>query len=183
MQTNALLRAGVTPDNLWFDKKSGKSTQRVGLQNALVDARPGDVLVVWKLDRLSRSLRDLMDVSDQLAKDGIELRSLHENIDTSSPMGKFFFHLMAALAEFERSLISFRTSEGMQEAKREGQKFGPAPKLSAKQLKQVIDQLRAGENVPTVAKRFKVSRQLVYSRVLETTGKRLWRAYRKVKNK
>ena len=107
--------------NLYSDKRSGATVaRRRGLEHALMDCRPGDVLVVWKLDRLSRSPKDLVMLSERLAAEGIELRSLHEQIDTTSPMGKFFFHLMAALAEFERGLIGFRTKKGMEAARARG---------------------------------------------------------------
>ena len=175
MQIRALIKAGVKPDDIYSDKLSGGTLKRSGLRDALNDCRSGDILVVWKLDRLARSLKDLIDLFEALEADGIELRSLHEQIDTTTPIGKFMFHLTGALAEFEKSLISFRTSEGMKVAREKGQKFGPAPKFGAKEVKQAIKMLKSGKTVPDVAQHFSVSRQLIYPKVLAATGgKKLW---------
>jgi len=181
MQMEALIKAGVHPDHLYTDKQSGKSMRRKGLEHALLDARPGDVLVVWKLDRLSRSLKDLIMLSERLAADGIELRSLHEQIDTTNPMSRFFFHLMSALAEFERGLIGWRTSQGMQAAKQRGVRFGPAPILGPNEVKQSIQMLKSGRSVRSVARHFRVTAQLVRVKVLATYGKPLWPTRRRKK--
>lgn len=180
MQIDALKRAGVRDENLYEDKKSGATTVRKGLEHALLDCRPGDVLVVWKLDRLSRSLKDLINLSERLNAEGIELRSLHEQIDTTNPMSKFFFHLMSALAEFERGLIGWRTSRGMEAARQRGARFGPAPKLGSRQVRDCIRMLKAGRSVTDVAKHFGVTGQLVRMKVLAAHGRPLWRA-RKVR--
>lgn len=176
MQVEALRKAGVRDVNLYTDKKSGKSMRRQGLEHALLDARPGDVLVVWKLDRLSRSMKDLIKISEHLASQKIELRSLHEQIDTTSPMGKFFFHLMAALAEFERSLIGFRTKKGMEEAKRRGQRFGPTAIFGKQHFPAAIKLLKSGMSAEAVGKRFGVTGQVVRVKILAATGKKLWTA-------
>jgi DNA invertase Pin-like site-specific DNA recombinase len=86
--------------------------------------RPGDVIVVWRLDRLGRSLKELIETVTDLAARGIELKSLKENIDTTTPTGKFMFHVMAALTEFERDLISERTQAGLEAARARGRKGG-----------------------------------------------------------
>lgn len=176
MQTEALLKAGVMPVNLYSDKRSGATVaRRRGLEEALMDCRPGDVLVVWKLDRLSRSLKDLVMLSERLAAEGIELRSLHEQIDTTSPMGKFFFHLMAALAEFERGLIGFRTRKGMEAARARGAKFGPPSKLGPQQMKEAAKLLRSGMNAAEVGRRFGVTGSRVRQKILAEYGKPLWK--------
>jgi DNA invertase Pin-like site-specific DNA recombinase len=174
MQMEALRRAGVRDVNLYSDKQSGSTTARKGLEHALLDARPGDVLVVWKLDRLSRSLRDLLDMAERLRNEGVELRSLHEDIDTTTPHGRLFYSLMASLAEFERSLIGWRTKQGMAAARERGAKFGPPPKLGRAQVREAIKMLRAGRTPPEVAAHFGVSRQLIYTKVRAVAGKALW---------
>jgi DNA invertase Pin-like site-specific DNA recombinase len=174
MQVEALKRAGVMDVNLYADKRSGATIARKGLEHALLDCRPGDCLVVWKLDRLSRSLGDLLDLSSKLQDEGIELRSLHESIDTTTPMGKFFFHLMSSLAEFERSLIGWRTKQGMKAARERGAKFGPPPKLGPRELQQAIKLLRSGQSAEEVGRRLGVTGQLVRQKVLKKVGRPLW---------
>lgn len=179
VQIEALKRAGVEGDHLYTDKKSGKSMRRTGLEHALLDARPGDVLVVYKLDRLSRSMKDLLHLSERLHRDGIQLRSLNDPVDTTTPMGTFYFHLMAALAEFERSLIGWRTKEGMGAARARGQRFGPAPTFGPKQVRQAIRMFRSRPkderpSAEEVGRRFGVTGQIVRIKVLAETGRKYW---------
>lgn len=175
MQIEALRKAGVREVNLYTDKKSGKSMKRKGLEHALLDCRPGDVLVVWKLDRLSRSLEDLIGLAKRLEREGVELRSLHEQIDTTTPMGAFFFHLMAALAQFERSLIGFRTRSGMAAAKERGVKMGAPATLTDKKLARAVALLRDGASAEEAGRRVGVTGQRIRQKVLEVYGKRLWK--------
>jgi DNA invertase Pin-like site-specific DNA recombinase len=179
VQIEALHRAGVKNDHLYTDTQSGKTMRRKGLEHALLDARPGDVLVVYKLDRLSRSMKDLLHLSERLHRDGIELRSLNDPVDTTSPMGKFYFHLMAALAEFERSLIGWRTKKGMESARARGQKFGPAPTFGPDQIKQAIRMFKSAPkgkplSAEAVGKHFGVTGQVVRDKIVATTGRKLW---------
>lgn len=104
----------------YCDSLSGAKADRAGLKRALASLQPGDTLVVWRLDRLGRSLINLVSLMSELGSRGIEFYSLMENIDTTSAGGRLVFHLMAALAEFERSLISERTRAGMEAAKLRG---------------------------------------------------------------
>ena len=106
---------------------SGAKVERPGLKQALKYARAGDTLVVWRLDRLSRSLTDLIAVVTQLELESINFKSLHESIDTVSSSGKLVFHLFGALAEFERNLIRERTQAGLQAARARG-RMGGRPK-------------------------------------------------------
>lgn len=176
MQIEALIKAGVQETNLYTDRKSGKNLKRIGLQQALLDARPGDVLVVWRFDRLSRSLKDLIALFERLKAEGIQLRSLHEQLDTTTPIGKLMFHLAGLLAEFERDLTAFRTARGMEAAKARGGKFGPPPALKPKQVQRAIQMLKSGRGPVQVAKHFGVSRVTIYKEVLKATGgKKLWR--------
>lgn len=176
MQIEALVRDGVARDDIYEDKKSGKDMRRGGLQDVLTMMRRGDILVVWRFDRLSRSLRDLLHLFDELQERGIQLRSLHEQLDTTTPMGKLMFQLAGMLAEFERALIAQRTAAGMATAKSNGKKFGPPRKLDKVKLTRAIKLLREGKDVQTVARRFGVSPVTLRDRVLEANkGKRLWR--------
>lgn len=175
VQIEALLRDGVDKDHLYTDKQSGKSMRRKGLEHALLDARPGDVLVVYKLDRLSRSMKDLLYLSERLHNEGVELRSLNDPVDTTSPMGKFYFHLMAALAEFERSLIGWRTKKGMESARDRGQKFGPVSKIGKRELRKAAAMLKAGASAEAVGKHFGLTGQRIRQIVLSEYGKPLWK--------
>lgn len=174
-QLEQLRKHGVLDVNLYSDKKSGKSTKRPGLEAALMDCRPGDVLVVPSLDRLSRSVEDLIGLSKRLNEEGVELRSLREQIDTTSPMGVFFFHLLAALAQFERSLIGKRTREGLAATVARGTKLGRKPKLTDAKLKQAAKMLQAGANSAEVARRLGVSGPQLRARVEAAYGRKLWK--------
>jgi len=109
---------------VFTDKMTGKRFDRPEYLKMLDLVRPGDVIVVWRLDRLGRSLKELIETVTDLAAHGIELKSLKENIDTTTPTGKFMFHVMAALTEFERDLISERTQAGLEAARARGRKGG-----------------------------------------------------------
>ena len=132
LQHDAFTKAGV--DRFFEDKASGARDDRPGLAEALSHAREGDVLVVYKLDRLGRTVRGLIELTDDLAKRGVGFRSLCDSIDTTTPAGRFFFHVMAALAQMERELIRERTQAGLAAARARGRKGGRRPKLSAKQI-------------------------------------------------
>lgn len=122
LQKDALTKAKCK--EIFEDTASGSKAKRPGLQAALHRAREGDTLVVWRLDRLGRSLKDLLELVSHLEERGIGLNSLHESINTSSPSGKLIFHIFAALAEFERNLIRERTQAGLQAARARGRKGG-----------------------------------------------------------
>lgn len=122
LQRDALNQTGC--EQLFEDQFSGAKAERPGLQQALQYARAGDTLVVWRLDRLSRSLKDLIEMVTLLESKGIGLKSLQEAIDTSSSSGKLIFHIFGALAEFERNLIRERTQAGLQAARARGRKGG-----------------------------------------------------------
>jgi len=125
LQFDALRQAGC--GKIFKDVASGAKYDRVGLDNAMRYLRKGDTLVVWKLDRLGRSLRHLIDVVTSLGKKGAFFKSTQENIDTSSSGGKFIFHLFGSLAEFERDIIRERTKAGLEAARARG-KVGGRPK-------------------------------------------------------
>lgn len=121
LQQDALEKDGC--ERIFVDKMSGKRFDRPEFQHMLDIAREGDVIVVWKLDRLGRSLQQLIETVNMFGDKGIELRSLRENIDTTTSSGKFMFHIMGAIAEFERDIIRERTMAGLEAARARG-KFG-----------------------------------------------------------
>lgn len=134
LQRDALLAAGVRERDIYTDKASGKRDDRPGLDTCLKAVREGDILVVWKLDRLGRSLSHLVSTVQDLIEIGVALKVLTgqgADIDTATSSGKLVFGIFAALAEFERELISERTRAGLAAAKARGRRGGRKPKLSA----------------------------------------------------
>jgi len=125
LQHDALQKAGC--ERIYTDRLSGVSADRPGLATALEVLRAGDTLVIWRLDRLGRSLRDLIQLAEKLDRQEVGLRSLQENIDTGSSGGRLVFHLFGALAEFERNLIRERTRAGLSAARARG-RMGGRPK-------------------------------------------------------
>ena len=122
MQIDALNKAGC--EKIFSDTASGSIDERPGLVKALSFVRPGDTLVAWKLDRLGRSLKHLIEVVTGLQTRGVGFTSLNENIDTLSPTGKLIFHVFAALSEFEREIIRQRTLAGLESARARGRRGG-----------------------------------------------------------
>lgn len=137
LQHDALKNAGC--EKIFDDQITGSKIQRPGLDAMLEFARTGDVIVVWRLDRLSRSLKDLIEMVALLDSKKIGLRSLHESVDTSSSSGKLIFHIFGALAEFERNLIRERTYAGLQAARARGRKAGRPKKLNLEKEKLAHD--------------------------------------------
>lgn len=136
---------------------SGAKEKRRGLNAVLRNLKRGDTLVVWRLDRLGRSIRHLIEIIGRLQKRGVEFRSITENIDTTSAGGRMIFHVIAAMAEFERSLISERTIAGMAAARERGQNFGRKPSLTAAQCQEAYQALyNDGQKPSEVAKRYRV---------------------------
>lgn len=136
LQHDALKNVGC--ERIFDDQVTGSKIQRPGLEAAIEFAREGDVFVVWRLDRLSRSLKDLIEMVALLDSKKIGLRSLHESIDTSSSSGKLIFHIFGALAEFERNLIRERTYAGLEAARARGRNGGRPKKLSIDKAKLAI---------------------------------------------
>jgi len=130
LQIDALQKAGC--ERIFQDKISGAKSDRPGLQEALNFARKGDSIVVWRLDRLGRSLKHLIETVGQLEEQGIGFRSLQESIDTTTSGGRLIFHIFGALAEFERNLIRERTIAGLEAARARGRLGGRPKKLDAK---------------------------------------------------
>ena len=136
LQIDRLRAAGCDPDHIYADRVAGSSPglERPGLCEALAYARAGDQLVIWRLDRLGRSLKDLIDQVAGLERREIELVSLQESLDTATPAGRALFQICGVFAEFERNLISERTKAGLAAARARGRKGGRKPKLTSEQL-------------------------------------------------
>lgn len=130
LQKDALKKAGCK--KIYSEQISGAKSDRPKLNDLIKHLRKGDVIIVWKLDRLGRSLRDLVNLISKFQELEVGFKSLHDNIDTTTPAGKLTFHLFAALAEFERDIISSRTKAGLQAARARGRKGGRPKGLSKK---------------------------------------------------
>ena len=161
LQLDALQRAGC--ESIYQDVASGSQSNRVGLDTATKYLRPGDTLVVWKLDRLGRSLKHLIDVVNGLNLKGVFFKSLQENIDTSSSGGKLTFHRFGALAEFERDIIRERTKAGLEAARSRGRVGGRPKALNDKQIQLARQLMSNPANSPSdVSKTLGVSRATLY---------------------
>lgn len=144
---------------MFTDYASGVRTSRPALDDALAGLRKGDTLVTWKLDRLGRSLSHLISLMAKLEKRGIAFRSLSEAIDTGTASGRLLFHVMGALAEFERALISERTRAGMDAARSRGTKLGRPHRLSLQEIDAAHEALKSGcASLSEVARRLNVPR-------------------------
>ena len=165
-QLHALTAAGC--QKVFADKKSGKNIEREELWRCLDYLRPGDTLVVPALDRLGRSLQDLISIVAGLRQRGIGFRSLHEALDTTTPGGRLVFHVFAALAEFIRELIVDGTNEGLAAARARGQRLGRPPAMNAEQIRQARAMLtRPDESVSSIARLLGVSRSTLYKHLPE----------------
>ena len=161
LQRDALMRAGCS--TVYEETASGKASSRPELEQCRKALRAGDTLVVWRLDRLGRSLPDLVQIVAEMEHLGIGLESVTEKIETGSAAGKLVFHVFAALAEFERNLIRERTHAGLAAARARGRAGGRKPKLDSQQVKE-IKALMRDPNIPVsmIAQRYKVSRTTIY---------------------
>ena len=145
LQNDALKKAGCSV--IYEEKASGKNTERLELEQCRKALRAGDTLIVWRLDRLGRSLPDLVRIVAELERDGIGFESLTEKIETTNANGKLTFHIFAALAEFERNLIRERTHAGLTAARARGRKGGRKPALDEKQIREVKALMRIHRSI------------------------------------
>jgi DNA invertase Pin-like site-specific DNA recombinase len=158
LQRDALIAAGVDARHLFEDRVTGSRGDRVGLTKALAFLKPGDCLVVWKLDRLGRSLPHLLATVTALKNRGIAFRSLTEQMDTTTPQGEFLFHIFGSLAQFERSLIQERVQAGLAAARRRGRHGGRPTALDTEKLAAVTAALDAGATKAAVCRTFGIKR-------------------------
>ena len=182
LQKDALLQAGVLSDHIYEDFASGSKNEREGLDACLKALRPNDVLIVWKLDRLGRNLKHLVNTVHHLVSREIGFKVLTgqgAEIDTTTPHGKLVFGIFAALAEFERDLIAERTKAGLASARARGRKGGARYKMTAAKLRLAMASMgRPDTHVGDLCKELGVTRQTLYRHVspsgeLRDDGKKL----------
>lgn len=167
LQQDALKAAGCK--KVFTDKITGTARARPELDKLKEQLREGDTLVVWRLDRLGRSLKDLIEWIAHLEGRGIGFKSLQESIDTTTPTGKLIFHIFGALAEFERNLIRERTNAGLAAARARGRKGGRSKALDAKQRKRIVELYnRKDVSVKELCTMFSISKPTLYSYVKES---------------
>lgn len=162
LQHDALVQAGC--EKIFTDKISGTVAERPALSKLKEILRLGDTLVVWRLDRLGRSLRDLIDWMNYLDKEGVALKSLQENIDTSTATGKLVFHIFAAMAEFERNLIQERTQAGLSAARARGRVGGRPLKMDTNKRKLAVKLYQEKEHsIDMICQMIGISKPTLYS--------------------
>jgi DNA invertase Pin-like site-specific DNA recombinase len=169
LQRDALVAAGVDPGQIYSDHASGKVDDRPGLISVLKALRQGDTLMVWKLDRLGRDLRHLVNTVHGLEVRGVAFKVLTghgANIDTTTPTGRLVFGIFAALAEFERELIAERTRAGLAAARARGRKGGAQPKMTAAKVRLAMAAMGMPETIVSkLCKELGVTRQTLYRHV------------------
>jgi len=162
LQKDALLTAGIDPRHLFEDKASGAKDKRPGLQKALEFLHSGDCLVVWKLDRLGRSLAHLLDIISALRLRGVAFRSLTEHIDTTTAHGELLFHLFGSLAQYERALTRERIMAGILAAKSRGRKGGRPRVIDGEKLQTIKESLQNGMSKAAICRNFSIKRTTLY---------------------
>ncbi len=167
LQQDSLYAAGC--EKIFVDELSGTKAARPGLQQAMDSLREGDVLVVWRLDRLGRSLRNLLELVEKLKERKVGFRSIQESMDTSTSGGNLIFQVFGALAEFERNIIRDRTNAGLAAARARGRTGGRPKKLDEHQRELVIRLYKERIPVPEILKTVKISKGTLYKYVREET--------------
>ena len=169
LQLDALIEAGVDPEHIYEDMASGKKDDRPDMLACLKALRAGDTLVIWKLDRLGRSLKNLVEIVEDLNKREIGLRVLTgkgASLDTTTATGRLIFGIFAALAEYEHELISERTRAGLASARARGVKGGRRPKMTPEKVRLALTALKDPEtNAAALCRELKISRQTLYRHV------------------
>jgi len=168
MQIQALTKAGVDPGEIWSEKRSASAKKRPELERCLKYLEPGDTLVVWKLDRLGRSMIDLLKRLEDLTSRGIKFASLTEQIDTNTPGGQLLLHVLMALAQYERDLIKQRSKAGMEAKMATGWIPGPKRKLTLEEEQQIVKWREERSDATQIIDKVKeiygkdITRRLVY---------------------
>ncbi len=177
LQLDALRKAGVLEGNIHVEKVSAVGKNRPALELALKDLRDGDTLIVWRLDRLARSMRQLYGTLDRIYAKGASFRSISESFDFGTASGKLVLGVLGLVAEFERQIISQRTAAGIAavRARRgKGAAWGPAVHMTPDRIKRVGELLHKGMSGPKVAEKMKISTASVYAH-WKQTGKNQWK--------
>ena len=172
LQRDALVAAGVDERHLHTDKASGARDDRPGLKACLEYLKAGDMLVVWKLDRLGRSLPHLLGIVTDLKARGVAFRSLTEQMDTTTPHGELLFSIFGALAQYERALIQERVVAGLAAARKRGRIGGRPPAITGEKLDAIIAALDGGMSKAAVCRNFSVKR----TTLIETLARVGWRS-------
>jgi DNA invertase Pin-like site-specific DNA recombinase len=158
-QVDALKIAGC--ERIFQEAASGGRWERPQLNQMIDHLRANDVVIVWKLDRLSRSLKDLLNILDRVERAGATFRSLTEAVDTSGPAGRMMMQMLGSFAEFERAMVKERTNEGLKAARARGNAGGRKPKLSPTQQREITEMLAAGRSAADLARLFRVHRATI----------------------
>jgi DNA invertase Pin-like site-specific DNA recombinase len=166
-QIDALTAAGVAPEHIWTDKRSGAADDRQGLAALLAYAREGDTVVVWRLDRLGRSLSHVVRTAGELHAKGIAIKGLNDGVDYSTPSGRMVAAILAALAEYERTLINERAEAAREAARARGAAVGRPRVISADQLRSVRALRAAGESMASICSTLNLKRATVYKALAE----------------
>ncbi len=172
MQVDALRKAGVTDDHLHIETMSAASRNRPALDMAIKDLRPGDTLVVWRLDRLARSMRELFTRLEQVREAGASFKSLTESFDFSNAAGQLILGFLGLMAEFERQLTIERTRAGLKALRERGGSLGRAPTMTPAKLLHAERLLKRGKKTKVVAKEFNVAVSTLYSYFIVKTDER-----------
>jgi DNA invertase Pin-like site-specific DNA recombinase len=172
LQLDALKATGC--EQLFTDKISGAANVRPGLEQALSHLRSGDTLIVWKLDRLGRTVKGLVELVADLEQRGVQFRSVTDGIDTSTPAGRFFFHVMSALAQMERELIAERTKAGLAAAKARGKSGGRKRKMTNGKIEAAKKLMAAGTPPKDVAANLGVSVPTLYRWIPASNNSAVW---------
>lgn len=168
LQYDALIQSGVDPRHIYQDRASGAKDQRDGLKKALEFVMPGDCLVVWKLDRLGRSLSHLITIIEALKEKGIAFKSLTENMDTTTPQGQFLFSVFGALAQYERALTKERIMAGLSAAKKRGKTGGRPKAISQEKMQAILEALNSGITKAAICRTFNVKRTTLYDAIAKS---------------
>jgi DNA invertase Pin-like site-specific DNA recombinase len=169
LQHDALLAAGIDPRHLFVDKASGARDTRPGLQQALDSVRPGDCLVAWKLDRLSRSLSHLLHIITTLQAQGVAFHSLTEQMDTTTPQGAFLFSVFGALVQYDGALTQARLRAGLVAARHRGKREGRPQAIRAEKLEAILTALHAGASEDSLCRTCGVKRTTLYEALSRAT--------------
>ena len=169
LQHDALISAGIDERHIFEDKASGAKDDRAGLAKVLEYVKAGDTLVVWKLDRLGRSLQHLIEIVNQLKSKGVGFKSLTEGMDTSVPSGELLFHVFGALAQFERSLIKERVNAGLVAAKKRGRIGGRPRAIPQEKMDAIFEALNNGMSKAAVCRTFEVKRSTLIDSLKKIT--------------
>jgi DNA invertase Pin-like site-specific DNA recombinase len=167
LQLDAMRAAGVADEHIVVERQSGARDDRPELARCLERLQAGDTLVVWRLDRLGRSMRHLLATVEDLGRRGVGFQSLTEHLETESPTGRLVFHVLAALAEFERDITAQRRQAGIAAARARGKHLGRPVKLTSAQLEVAADLLATGRSRSEVARVLGVDRSTLYRHLSE----------------